>query len=95
MKSYYIYIMTNKYNKVLYTGITNDLNRRVYEHKNNLIEGFTKRYNCHKLVWFEECNDINGSIAQEKRMKKWKREYKENIINELNPDWKDLSNDLD
>ena len=94
MKSYFVYLMANKYNNVLYIGMTNDLIRRVFEHKNNLIEGFTKKYNCHKLVWFQETNDVVSAITQEKGMKKWKREYKENVINELNPEWKDLYDDL-
>ena len=82
--------MTNKNNTVLYTGITNELKRRVYEHKNGLINGFTKKYNCHKLVWYEQTNNVKSAILKEKRMKKWKREYKENVINEMNPEWKDL-----
>ena len=90
MKKYYVYMMTNKNNTVLYIGVTNNLVRRVYEHKKNLIEGFTKKYNCHKLVWFAETESVESAILQEKRMKKWKREYKENVINQLNPEWKDL-----
>ena len=73
-------MMANKHNNVLYIGVTNNLIRRVYEHKKNLIEGFTKKYNCHKLVWFQQTNDVTAAITQEKRMKKWKREYKENVI---------------
>ncbi|HDQ00531.1 MAG TPA: GIY-YIG nuclease family protein, partial [bacterium] len=84
----------NKHNNVLYIGVTNNLIRRVYEHKKNLIEGFTKKYNCHKLVWFQQTNDVTAAITQEKRMKKWKREYKENVIRDMNPEWKDLYNDL-
>jgi putative endonuclease len=87
-------MMTNKYNKVLYIGVTNNLIRRVYEHKNGLIPGFTKKYNCHKLVWFEESGNIESAILKEKRMKKWKREYKENVINEMNPAWRDLYDEL-
>ena len=94
MKTYYVYMMANKHNNVLYIGVTNNLVRRVYEHKKNLIEGFTKKYNCHKLVWFQQTNDVTAAITQEKRMKKWKREYKENVIREINPEWKDLYNDL-
>ena len=94
MNSYYVYIMANKYNTVLYTGVTNNLIRRVYEHKNNLIDGFTKKYNCHKLVWFQETNNIEEAIKEEKRIKKWKREYKENLIRKMNPEWKDLYDDL-
>ena len=87
-------MMANKYNNVLYLGITNNLIRRVYEHKNNLVDGFTKKYDCHKLVWYQQTNDIESAITQEKRMKKWKREYKENVIKELNPAWRDLYKDL-
>ncbi|MDY6970124.1 MAG: GIY-YIG nuclease family protein [Spirochaetota bacterium] len=90
MNTYYVYIMTNKNNTVLYTGMTNELKRRVYEHKNGLINGFTKKYNCHKLVWYEQTSNVKSAILKEKRMKKWKRVYKENVINEMNPEWKDL-----
>ena len=92
--SYYVYILTNKNNAVLYIGVTNNLKRRVYEHKSKLIDGFTKTYNCDKLVWFQETNNIEDAIRHEKRMKKWKREFKENLINELNPNWNDLFEQL-
>ena len=82
--------MCNNTNTVLYLGVTNDLKRRVLEHKEGLNEGFTKKYNCKKLVWFEEFKDIRLAIEQEKRMKKWKREFKLNLINQLNPNWCDL-----
>ncbi len=94
MKTYYVYMMSNKLNNVLYIGVTNDILRRVHEHKNNLTEGFTKKYNCHKLVWYQQTQDINSAIIQEKRMKKWKREYKDNIINDMNPEWIDLYDGL-
>ena len=94
MKTFYVYMMTNKYNNVLYIGVTNDLIRRVYEHKKGMIDGFTKKYNCNKLVWFQETNDVTATITQEKRMKKWKREYKENVIREMNPEWKDVYDGL-
>jgi len=87
-------MMANNHNTVLYIGVTNNLIRRVYEHKNGLIDGFTKKYNCHKLVWFQQTNDVDSAITKEKRMKKWKREYKENVIREMNPDWKDLYDEL-
>ena len=90
METYYVYMMANKYNNVLYIGVTNNLIRRVYEHKKGVIDGFTKKYNCHKLVWFQQTNDVTAAITQEKGMKKWKREYKENVIREMNPEWKDL-----
>ncbi len=92
-KQYYIYIMTNKTNRVLYTGVTNDLKRRVYEHKNKLVEGFTKKYNVGKLVYYEICDDIEGAIAREKQIKGWLRRKKVALIESLNQDWRDLSLD--
>jgi len=89
--SYYVYLLTNWNNKVLYVGVTNDLNRRLYEHKNKIIQGFTQKYNLNKLVYFEETNDINAAITREKEIKKWRREKKDNLVNQLNPDWIDLS----
>jgi len=91
---YYVYIMTNKYNTVLYTGVTNDLIRRVYEHKNKLVEGFTAKYNLTKLVYYEIFNDVKEAINREKQIKGWKREKKENLINAFNPDWKDLYEEI-
>jgi len=92
MKTYYVYMMASLNNNVLYIGVTNNLFRRVYEHKSGLIEGFTKTYNCKKLVWYKEFKNINAAIYEEKRMKKWKRVYKNNVINKMNPEWKDLYN---
>ena len=94
MKTYYVYIMTNLTNTVLYIGVTNDLIRRVYEHKEGLIKGFTEKYKCNKLVWYESTTDINSAIKKEKQMKKWKRVYKENLINQMNREWKDLYDDI-
>ncbi|MDI1472878.1 MAG: GIY-YIG nuclease family protein [Thermodesulfovibrio sp.] len=91
---YYVYIMTNKYNTVLYTGVTNDLVRRVYEHKNKLVEGFTAKYNLTKLVYYEVFNDIKEAINREKQIKGWKREKKEDLIKEFNPMWKDLYEEI-
>ena len=90
MKHYCVYILTNKNNKVLYTGVTNNLFRRVYEHKLKLIKGFTKKYNVQKLVYSEEFNDINDAIAAEKKIKGWLRSKKIKLIEMKNPDWKDL-----
>ena len=87
---YYLYLLTNYKNTVLYLGVTNDLKRRIKEHKDGINKGFSKKYKCNKLVWFEEFEDIRFAIEMEKKMKKWKREYKENLINEKNPEWKDL-----
>lgn len=90
MNKYYIYMITNRNNNVLYIGVTNDLKRRVFEHREKLVEGFSSKYNCCKLVWYEQTNNIESAILKEKQMKKWKREYKDNIINEMNPEWSDL-----
>ncbi|MEM1170083.1 MAG: GIY-YIG nuclease family protein [Cyanobacteria bacterium P01_H01_bin.35] len=89
-KEYYIYIMTNKRNTVLYTGITNDLIRRVYEHKSKLVEGFTKKYNINKLVYFEMYENPSEAIAREKQIKAGSRQKKINLINSMNLEWKDL-----
>jgi putative endonuclease len=83
-------MMTNKNHTVLYVGVTNDIVRRVYEHKKDLVDGFTKKYKCHKLVWFDETDDVTIAIKREKQMKKWKRAFKNNLINEKNPIWRDL-----
>ena len=91
MKDYFVYILTNTANTVLYIGVTNDLARRVYEHKNGMLEGFTKKYNVHKLVYFEQTTDIYSAITREKQLKKWSRAKKESLINSKNPDWCDLS----
>lgn len=87
---YYLFIITNYTNSVLYLGVTNNLKRRILEHKSGLNNGFSKKYNCNKLIWLEEFSDIKFAIEKEKQMKKWKRIYKETLINEKNPDWKDL-----
>jgi putative endonuclease len=79
----------------LYTGVTNNLERRVWEHRNNVIAGFTKKYSCHKLVYFEYFNSINDAIDREKQIKKWRREKKQNLIKTINPTWKDLSLEWD
>ena len=88
--NYYIYILSSKKNGTLYIWVTNDLTKRIYEHKNNLIDWFTKKYNVHTLVYYEETNDIHSAILREKQLKKWKRKWKRNLIEKDNPDWKDL-----
>ncbi len=88
---YYVYIITNKNNTVLYTGVTNDLQRRIYEHKNGINEGFTKKYRIHKLVYFETFSQIEDAIAREKQIKAKSRNNKERLINSGNPEWTDLS----
>ena len=85
--------MTNKTNRVLYTGVTNDLKRRVYEHREKLVEGFTKKYNVGKLVFYEVCEDIEGAIPREKQIKGWLRIKKIALIESMNPGWRDLSLD--
>jgi putative endonuclease len=81
-------------NGTLYIGVTNNLRRRVYEHKNGLIEGFTKKYNVNRLVYYEQTENIEGAIQREKRLKKWNRQWKIELIEQINPDWKDLFYDL-
>ena len=90
---YYVYILTTENNSVIYIGVTNDLQRRLKEHKNEQIDGFTKKYHIHKLVYFEKYNDINTAIKREKQLKNWHREWKINLIKENNPDFRDLSLD--
>ena len=91
---YYVYILTNKTRSVLYTGVTNNLKRRVYEHKNKLIDGFTKRYNINSLVYYEYTTDILSAITREKSIKNLLRKKKEELISSMNPEWKDLSVDF-
>ena len=93
-KYYYIYIMTNKMNTVLYTGVTNDLIRRVYEHKEKLTSGFTSKYNVTKLVYYEVCEDAYQAISREKQIKGGSRKKKVDLINAFNPGWKDLYNEI-
>ncbi|TSA33713.1 MAG: GIY-YIG nuclease family protein [Porphyromonadaceae bacterium] len=91
---FFIYIMANKHNNVLYVGVTNDIVRRVNEHREHLIQGFTSKYNVSKLVYYESFDFIDEAIKREKQLKEWKREWKENLIKRNNPEWKDLSEDL-
>ncbi len=91
MKQYYVYILTNKHNKVLYIGVTNNLERRMFEHKNKMIEGFTKKYNLTQLVYFESTKDIRSALDREKQLKNWHRDWKINLISNFNPEWEDLS----
>ena len=89
--NYYIYMMTNKTHRSLYTGVTNNLERRVFEHKQMTADGYTKKYRCTKLVYFEHGSDINGAITREKQIKGWLRTKKDDLIATINPEWKDLS----
>ncbi len=94
MKQYYVYILSNQKNGTLYVGVTNDLLRRVYEHKNDLVDGFVKRYSLHQLVYFEVLNDSIEAISREKRLKKWNRKWKIELIEKMNPRWLDLHDRL-
>ena len=91
--TYYVYLLTNRNHNVLYTGVTNNLERRLYEHKNGLAEGFTKRYRVHKLVYFETTSDVKAAIAREKQIKSWSRARKNALIEAENPHWRDLAED--
>lgn len=92
--NYYVYIMTNKHNTVLYTGVTNDLVRRVYEHTNKVVEGFTSRYNINKLVYYEQTTSIEAAIMREKQIKGGSRAKKIARIESMNKEWKDLSEEF-
>jgi putative endonuclease len=94
MKQYYVYILASKRNGTLYIGVTSDLIRRIFEHKNNLIPGFTTKYNVHNLVYFESYADIETVIKREKQLKKWNRKWKLELIEKRNPDWNDLYEEL-
>jgi putative endonuclease len=87
----YVYMLASKRNGTLYVGVTSDLSRRVFEHKQGLVRGFSSRYGVHVLVWFERHDLIAAAIHREKRLKKYKREWKINLIEAMNPDWEDLS----
>ncbi|KAA3615841.1 MAG: GIY-YIG nuclease family protein [Calditrichaeota bacterium] len=88
--NYYVYILTNKTNNVLYTGVTNDLVKRVFEHKNKIIKGFTSKYNVSKLIYFEHFTSIEYAIRREKQIKGWKRFKKIDLIESVNTDWKEI-----
>lgn len=90
MKQFYVYILSSKRNGTLYIGVTSDLIKRVYEHKHDLVEGFTKKYNVHYLVWYEIHESSESAITREKQIKKWKRTWKLKLIERENPDWNDL-----
>ena len=94
MKQPAVYILAGKRNGTLYTGVTSDLIKRVYEHKNDLVEGFTKKYGVHRLVYFEQCEDMTSAISREKQIKKWNRNWKLRLIEERNPEWRDLYDGL-
>jgi putative endonuclease len=93
-KTYYVYMLTNWNNSDLYIGMTNDLQRRLYEHKNKCIAGFTEKYNLNKLVYFGSGGDVIAVIEREKQLKKWRREKKNKLVEATNPTWRDLSLEL-
>jgi len=93
-KGGWVYILTNKPSGVLYTGVTSDLARRMFEHQGGLTKGFTHKYNAHRLVWYERYGDITEAIAREKAIKNWKRDWKVRHIEDMNPDWRDLWEEL-
>lgn len=94
MKRYFVYVLTNNSNEVIYIGVTGNLKRRIYEHQNKLVKGFTEKYNLNKLIYFEETIDVHIAISREKQLKNWHREWKINLINDSNPNWSDLSGNL-
>ena len=89
--TFYVYILTNKYNNVMYVGVTDNLTRRLYEHKNELIDGFTKRYHVHKLVYYESTGDPVSAIAREKEIKGWSRSKKNALVESKNPNWEEIT----
>jgi len=91
LHQYYVYLLTNKKNGVLYIGMTNNLERRIFEHKKKLVSGFSKRYGLDKLIYFETFPYVNEAIKREKQLKNWNRQWKIDLIEDENPDWKDLA----
>jgi putative endonuclease len=94
MKYYYVYILANKQNGTLYIGVTSNLVKRVHEHREGMVDGFTKEYGVKMLVYYEQTNDVQSAIQREKRLKKWSREWKLELIEKNNPQWKDLYEEI-
>ena len=94
MGAYYVYILASKRNGTLYIGMTNNLVRRVWEHKNDVVEGFTRKYGVHRLVWYEVADNPQAAITREKQLKKWNRAWKLELIEAKNPEWKDLYDEI-
>ncbi len=92
---YYVYILASKKRGTIYIGVTNNIQVRVYQHKNNLVPGFTQKYSVHNLVYIEEYDDVSEAIGREKQLKEWKREWKVSLIEKNNPEWADLYNEID
>src|SRR5208283_805718 len=93
-KYYYVYILASKPYGTLYTGVSSNIPSSTWQHKNDLVEGFTKRYHVHRLVWYEQTNSIESAINKEKQIKKWRRRWKLDLIEKMNPDWKDLYDEI-
>ena len=93
-KAYYVYLLTNWNNKVVYVGMTNDLQRRIFEHKEKQVKGFTEKYNVHKLVYYEQTPEVEVALNREKEIKKWRREKKNKLVENANPQWRDLIDDF-
>jgi putative endonuclease len=93
-KQYYVYILASKRNGTLYVGVTSDLRKRVFEHKNGFVDGFTTQYGVHRLVHYEVTGDVDSAISREKHLKKWNRAWKVSLIEEANPEWRDLYDEL-
>jgi len=93
-KTYYVYILASKQNGTLYIGVTNDLERSLYEHKHNLIDGFSKRYSVHHLVYYESAKDVHAALQREKQLKRWNRKWKIELIEKVNPAWLDFADDF-
>ena len=91
---FYVYILTNESNNVLYIGVTSDICERVYQHREQLVEGFTQKYNVHKLVYYEQFEEVYDAISREKQLKNWRRQWKIDLIEKENPDWVDLFDEL-
>jgi putative endonuclease len=94
MKAGYVYILANKENGTLYVGVTSDLKKRVWEHKNNVVEGFTSKYGVHALVYYEQSENIGSAIAREKNLKNWQRKWKLELVNRFNSEWLDLYEEI-
>jgi putative endonuclease len=94
MGSYYVYILSSRKNGTIYIGVTGDLIKRIHEHRNDLIDGFTRKYKVHNLVYFEQTGDVNEALKREKQLKKWKRQWKLQLIEKDNPDWRDLYDEI-
>ena len=90
MKDYFVYILASRRNGTLYIGVTSNLEKRIYQHKNKLVDGFTKKYKVHMLIYYEQTKNIQSAIIREKQMKKWNRKWKMRLIEQFNPNWKDL-----